>query len=251
MPSLSDLLALAHALGAPAADAAILGEGNISARHDAATFHVKGSGCALGTMTAGDFVHVRFAELLPLLDDPGVDLARVGAAYAAAKVDPAQPRRPSVETVLHAALLNYPEVAVVAHTHPTAVNSLTCSPRWRELLAGRLFPDEAVVLGRDSVFIDYEDPGVVLARAIRSGVDAYVARHGELPKAIYMQNHGFIALAATHTEAGNITAMAIKAARIRLGALAAGGLNLLPAAVIDHLVARPDEQFRARSLTSR
>jgi rhamnose utilization protein RhaD (predicted bifunctional aldolase and dehydrogenase) len=142
-------------------------------------------------------------------------------------------------------------VNLVAHTHPTAVNALTCNPGWDVALAGRLFPDEAVVMGRDSVFVPYTDPGVPLASAIKTGVDGYIARHGEVPKVVYMQNHGLIALAANPTEALNITRMAIKAARIRIGALQAGGFRALPPSVIDHLVARPDEKYRQAALATR
>jgi rhamnose utilization protein RhaD (predicted bifunctional aldolase and dehydrogenase) len=250
MSILSDLAAMSNALGDPACDCAILGEGNTSARADGLTFYVKGSGCSLASMVEGDFVRLDFARILSLMDGPPADEARIKATYEEAKVDAAQARRPSVETLFHAVLLGYPGVAVVAHTHPTAINSLTCCPRWSEHLNGRMFPDEAVVLGRDSVFVPYVDPGVVLARTIKAGVDAYRARHQEVPKAVYMQNHGFIALAANTTEARNITAMAVKAARIRLGALAAGGISLLPTTVIDHLLARPDEKYRAKALSA-
>ncbi len=249
MSILSDLVAMSNHLGEPGGDCAILGEGNTSARLDERTFYVKGSGCSLSTMGEGDFVHLDFARILSLMAGEVADEVRIKAVYEEAKVDPAQKRRPSVETLFHAVLLGYPGVTVIAHTHPTAINSLTCSPRWREHLAGRMFPDEAVVLGRDAVFVPYVDPGVVLARTIKEGVDAYRERHREVPKTVYMQNHGFIALAANPTEARNITAMAVKAARIRLGALAAGGINLLPAEVIDHLLARPDEKYRAQALS--
>ncbi|MBA3847183.1 MAG: class II aldolase/adducin family protein [Planctomycetes bacterium] len=248
MPILDDLVAMSNQLGAAALDAAILGEGNTSAKVDDQTFYVKGSGCSLATMVGGDFVHLKTATILGLMSEAAVDEARLKTVYEAAKVDPQQTRRPSVETLFHAVLLQYPGVNVVAHTHPTAVNALTVTPGWDKHLAGRLFPDEAVVLGRDSVFVPYVDPGVVLAKAIKDGVDAYRAKHGEVPKVIYMQNHGFIALAGTTSEAVNITAMGIKAARIRLGALTAGGINPLPAATIDHLLARPDEKYRQKQL---
>lgn len=248
MTTLNDLVTLSNTLGAPALDAAILGEGNTSARCDQGTFWVKGSGCTLATMGASDFVHLRFAEILGLMGKTA-DENMISSAYEAAKVDPTRPRRPSVETLFHAVLLGYPGINVVAHTHPTAINSLTCCPTWEAHLAGRMFPDEAVVLGRDSVFVPYTDPGVPLASAIAAGVDGYVARYRETPKVVYMQNHGVIALAANPTEAVNITVMAIKAARIRLGALSAGGIRTLSAATIDHLVARPDEKYRQAALT--
>lgn len=250
MTTLNDLVAMSNALGAPALDAAILGEGNTSARCDNDTFWVKGSGCTLATMGGGDFVHLRFREIMQLMGKDA-DEKRIATAYESAKVDLSQKRRPSVETLFHAVLLGYPGINVVAHTHPTAVNSLTCNPGWDVVLAGRMFPDEAVVMGRESVFVPYTDPGVPLASAIKAGVDAFIARFSEAPKVVYMQNHGLIALAANPNEAVNITAMAIKAARIRLGALQAGGIRCLPPAVIDHLVARPDEKYRQAALSGR
>jgi rhamnose utilization protein RhaD (predicted bifunctional aldolase and dehydrogenase) len=248
MTILADLVTMSNALGDASARCAILGEGNTSARCDQDTFYVKGSGCSLGTMGESDFVHLRFDRILALLDGQPADEAKLKNVYEAAKVDPRQARRPSVETLFHAALLGYPGVNIVAHTHPTAINSLTCTARWKEHLSGRMFPDEAVVLGRDSVFVPYVDPGVILARTIKEGIDAYRTKHGEVPKAVYMQNHGFIALAASTTEARNITAMAVKAAEIRLGALGAGGIACLPTETIDHLLARPDEKYRILAL---
>jgi len=245
------LVELSHAVGAPALDAAILGEGNTSVRVDDATFLVKASGCQLATLGRDDLVHLRFDKLLPLLDGGAISEAELSAVYESAKVDPGHKRRPSVEALFHAMCLQQPGVQVVAHTHPTAVNGLTASRGWPEVLSGRMFPDEAVVLGPDSVFVPYVDPGVVLARAIRDGINAYRARHGATPKTIYMQNHGLIALGATQTEAVNITAMAIKAARIRHIALTTGGINRLDEATVAHLLGRPDEQFRMAALTGR
>lgn len=241
----SDLAALSRRLGDPAADAAILGEGNTSIRFDAETFLVKASGSNLATLEPTDLVHLRYAEILSLVAGSGAvaeaDLARV---YQSAKVDQASPKRPSVETVFHAGLLRIDGVNVVAHTHPSAVNMLTCSANWRQVLDGRLFPDEVVVLGEFSVFVPYIDPGVELARAILAAVRDFQQARGHTPKTVYMQNHGFIALAKNTTEAWNITAMAIKAARIRLGAIQAGGIATLGEAVARHLKNRPDEKYR-------
>ncbi len=242
------LIALSHALGDPALDAVILGEGNTSVLCDDGAFLVKASGCSLETLEARHVVRLRRVPLVAMLDGGTLSLADVQAVYLSAKVETETPERPSVEAVFHALLLGYPGIRAVAHVHPTAVNALTCSRNWPECLRGRLCPDEAVVLGPDSVFVDYQDPGVELARAIRAGVDAYCARWGQPPKVVYLQNHGVIALGASPDEAVNIVRMAIKAARLRLGALQAGGIHPLSDAVVAHLLGRSDEQYRQRIL---
>ncbi len=246
--ALTDLVTMSNRIGQPEWDAVILGEGNTSISVGDGTFYVKGSGCSLETMGADDFVHLRQNDILTLLDEDSVSEERLKEVYESAKVNPAQSKRPSVETVFHALALSYEGINVVAHTHATAVNMLTCSPKWAENLAGRLCPDEAVVLGRDSVFVPYVDPGVILAKEIKTGIDNYIAQYGELPRAVYMQNHGFIALAPSTREACNITAMAIKAARMRLGCLQAGGIAHLDVETVNHLLGRPDEKYRQAAL---
>ena len=109
---------------------------------------------------------------------------------------------------------------------------------------GRLNPDEAVILGRDSVFIPYIDPGVELAKAFKQGVDDYAQKHGEIPKVIYMESHGVTALGGSAKQTQGIMEMAVKAARVRLGAIQAGGIKTLPTETINHLLGRPDEHYR-------
>ena len=251
MSLIDDFVTLSHAVGEPTLDAAILGEGNTSVKGENDTFYVKASGCSLGTLGSQHAVHLKRAPIMALLDQPAVDEAALQAAYKAAKVDQNSPFRPSVEAVFHALLLGYPGVGAVAHVHPTAVNGLTCSRSWPLSLAGRLCPDEAVVLGPDSVFIDYVDPGAELGKRIRAGVDAYRAVWGLVPKVIYMQNHGVIAVGNNVGDAINIVHMAIKAARMRLMAMQAGGMNPLPKEVISHLLGRPDEKYRQQLLAGK
>lgn len=244
------LVAMSHAVGDPVLDAVILGEGNTSVLAEGDTFFVKASGCCLQNLEIRHTVQLHRAPLLAMLDGEPLTPDEVQAVYQSAKVDPKASARPSVEAVFHALLLGYPGVRAVAHVHPTAINALTCSRSWTSSLEGRLCPDEAVVLGPDSVFVAYVDPGVELAQAIRSGTDAYTERWGQAPKVVYMQNHGLIALGATPDEAVNIVRMAIKAARMRLGAMQAGGLHPLPFPVVEHLLGRSDEQYRQKILES-
>jgi hypothetical protein len=68
---------------------------------------------------------------------------------------------------------------------------------------------------------------------------------------ILLGNHGLIVLAQTHTEAINITAMAVKAAMIFAGACAIGEPVFMSRADILHIYRRPDEIYRRRQFLSR
>jgi rhamnose utilization protein RhaD (predicted bifunctional aldolase and dehydrogenase) len=150
--------------------------------------------------------------------------------------------------MLHALGIALCGAAYVGHTHPTAVNALLCSDRAEELVAGHLFPDQVVVCGRHALFVGYAEPGLALGRAVRDGLRAHLDRHGTPPKLIYLGNHGIVALGASAEEVHQVTAMSVKAARVLSGALAVGRPAYLPAASVDALDARPDEQHRRRVL---
>ncbi len=65
---LADLVTMSRAVGDPALDLVILGEGNTSVRADAETFWVKGSGSQLSTIEPQHFVRMRFDRVLAMLD---------------------------------------------------------------------------------------------------------------------------------------------------------------------------------------
>jgi rhamnose utilization protein RhaD (predicted bifunctional aldolase and dehydrogenase) len=143
-------------------------------------------------------------------------------------------------------LLHECDVRFVGHTHPTAVNGILCSSRAEQFAKNRMFPDEIVLCGPESVFIPYTDPGLPLAVAIRAGVRDHIARHNEAPKVILMQNHGLIALGNSPAEILKVTAMCVKAARIFTGAYSVGEPQFLSPHDIMHIHKRPDEIFRRR-----
>lgn len=248
---LSELVELSNRLAQPEHDYVILAEGNTSARIDEHTFWVKGSGREMHGIGPDGFVQVQFDRCLAVLDDPDLSDVAVKEALAAAKVDPAAPGHPSVETFLHALCLQLPGVNFVGHTHPTAVNAITCSATFNSALAGRLFPDEIVVLGVAPLLVPYVDPGLPLARAVRDAIRAYLESYGERPKSIYMQNHGFIGLGSTARQVENITAMAVKAARVLVGAYSLGGPNFMTPQNVARIHTRPDEHYRQRQLGAR
>jgi rhamnose utilization protein RhaD (predicted bifunctional aldolase and dehydrogenase) len=243
---LSQLVTMTRRLGEPALDYAILGEGNTSALADGEHFWVKASGVEMRTIEPGGFVRVRFDRVLSMLQSESLGDDQVKAGLDAAKADPGVTARPSVETVLHALALQMPGIGFVGHTHPTAVNSLLCAQQVEQAIAGRLFPDEIVYCGPAPVYIPYTDPGLPLARRVRAEIDRYLAEYRETPKVILMQNHGLIALGRTALEVENITAMAVKAARVLLGTFALGGPHFLPPAAVKRIHTRPDELYRRK-----
>jgi rhamnose utilization protein RhaD (predicted bifunctional aldolase and dehydrogenase) len=249
---LSQLVAMSNHLGDPALDYAILGEGNTSARADAKTFWVKASGTNLGTIDATGFVRMSFERTFDLFErdaDGSVVAGGDGAIKGGlirAKVDPDDPRRPSVETVLHAMALSLEGINFVGHTHPTSINALTCSAAFETAARGRLCPDEIVSCGPASVIVPWTDPGLPLARAVKERIDAYIDEQGELPKMVLLQNHGLIALGATAHEVEAITAMACKSARILAGTYAFGGPHFFTQEIINQIHTRPDEVYRRK-----
>jgi rhamnose utilization protein RhaD (predicted bifunctional aldolase and dehydrogenase) len=248
---LSQLVTMTRNLGDPALDYAILGEGNTSARASAGTFWVKASGAEMRTIEAGGFVEVAFERVLALLKEEALGDDQVRADLEAARVDPAVKARPSVETVLHALALQVDGVHFVGHTHPTAVNAILCSQKAEEAIAGRLFPDEIVYCGVAPVYVPYTDPGLPLARRVRDLVEQHFDALGEPPKVILMQNHGLIALGRSAQEVENITAMAVKAARVLLGTYALGGPRFLSSSDVARIHTRPDELHRRKEWENR
>lgn len=241
---LEQLTAMSRHLGDPALDYAILGEGNASARIDDETFWVKASGAEMRTIEADGFVRVRFDRVLALLEAGPLSDEEVRAGLEAAKADPSAKGRPSVETVLHALVLQVGGTGFVGHTHPTAVNAILCSARAEEVIAGRLFPDEIVYCGPAPVYVPYTDPGIPLACAVAEAIDRHLAEYGQAPKVVLMQNHGMIALGKTAVEVENITAMVVKTSRVILGACALGGPHFLSSAAVNRIHTRPDEKYR-------
>ncbi len=243
-----ELVSLSRFLGDPSHDAAILAEGNASFLEDDETFWVKASGFSMRDIEAQGFVRVRFSEIRQALalDSFNDDLVR--AVLKASRADDT-PLMPSVETFMHAYLLGLPGVSIVGHTHPTPLLSLLCLEEAEAISQQRLFPDEIVCCGPAAAFVPYVDPGFALASAVRDSVERYVEAHGAVPKTIWMQNHGLIALGKSAREIESATLMSVKAARVWLGALSSGkSIKTLTPEQVARIHTRPDEHYRQKLL---
>ncbi len=244
---LSQLVAMSLQIGDPSNDYVILGEGNTSARVDDEGFYVKASGTQLPTIDENGFVRVAFAPVRAMLGKESMTDDEVKDGLEAATVD-GEGMRPSVETFLHAGLLALPGIEFIAHTHPTPINALLCSERAEEAVAGRLFPDEIVCCGPESAWVPYTDPGLPLAQATMAAVDEFIEKWNMPPRVIMMQNHGMIALAETVADVLGATAMAVKAARVRIDTQTFGPMHTLSSEQVDRIFTRPDEHYRQRKL---
>lgn len=244
---LSALVELCHFLGDPRNDLAILAEGNASARCDERTFWVKGSGYRMRDLGPDGLSLVQFGPILNALDSGGeLDDEGVKRLLMDSLAEPGP--KPSTETFFHAFLLSLPDVNYVGHTHATPVLALTCLEEGEKLASTRLYPDEVVCCGPESVWVPYVDPGLPLSRALRDAVLAYVEKWAAAPKTVWMQNHGLIALGSNPEEVESASLMAVKAARVYLAALAAGTLRPMEQAQVERIHSRPDEAYRIELL---
>ena len=248
---LQQLIDMSHRLGIEGRGLVILGEGNTSARVDETTMYVKASGTQLGTINAEGLVEVRTPKVLEMLDGPELTDGEIKARLRAAMVDPEGKYLPSIETVFHAYLLSLPGVGFVGHTHPISVNSVLCSKQWKSATSGRIFPDEIVCCGIAPAYVEYNDPGVTLARKVRQTVEDYIKEYGARPKAILMQNHGLIAIGDTAREVESITLMWDKTAKVLAGTQLFGGPNYMTPAQVDRIGTRPDEEQRKKLIEGR
>ena len=170
----------------------LAGGGNTSFK-SAENLWIKGSGTALATIKAEDFVVMDRSKLnlMWTADYPENEAARESAVLQDmmdARVE-GETRRPSVETLLHDL---FPQKYIL-HVHPTLINGLTCSA---EAEAGmrKLLPE--------AVWVDACKPGYILALECKEKMDAYKAANGRDADLLFLQNHGIFFAADTAEEVG-------------------------------------------------
>ncbi|MEW9501059.1 class II aldolase/adducin family protein [Jeotgalibacillus marinus] len=163
------------------------GGGNSSAKLEEGKMLIKASGHLLSDVGVNNgYVLVDIEEVLAIFEDSSIireknkrkreDQAAVLMKKSIVQSDGRN--RPSIETFLHAILYKY-----TLHTHPIAVNMLTCKNGWEEQLKD-LFPK--------ALFVQYKTPGIDLALELRKECAIYQKQIGRLPKIIFLQNHGLI-----------------------------------------------------------
>jgi rhamnose utilization protein RhaD (predicted bifunctional aldolase and dehydrogenase) len=182
MADLSRLVALSRRFGADP-EWVLAGGGNTSFK-DSSRIYVKASGTSLGTISEGGFCSIGRAKLDAIWSAKYPEDAEAREAAALADLmsarAPGETKRPSVETLMHGL---FPQ-AYVVHTHPAAVNGIACGRSGRAAFE-RLF-------GEEGIWVGSTDPGYILAKAVRTELEAFRARRGRVPAIMLMQNHGLL-----------------------------------------------------------
>jgi rhamnose utilization protein RhaD (predicted bifunctional aldolase and dehydrogenase)/NAD(P)-dependent dehydrogenase (short-subunit alcohol dehydrogenase family) len=189
----------------------LAGGGNTSVK-DESMLHVKASGFALSTIGPEGFVALDRGKLQAIVesdfsDEAGVRETQFKDRTMASRVDPADPRRPSVESVLHHLMPG----RFVVHTHSVHANAVGCCKQGQQLC-------EQWFDGR-VLWIPYVEPGIRLAQAIGQAMDEYRRDHGQLPVGVLMANHGMIVSGDTPDEVKQRTDEIIETIRTHTDAI--------------------------------
>jgi rhamnose utilization protein RhaD (predicted bifunctional aldolase and dehydrogenase) len=241
------VISLSHAIGLESRALAILGEGNTSGKIGEDSFWVKASGTNLATLDSSGLVECSFKRIQRLLATTTLTDEEIEEYLLDSRVDHTA-KKPSVECVFHGYLLTLPGIRYVAHTHPITVNQILCTPHAQAFAQNRLFPDEIVCCGSESVLVPYIDPGLALAHAIREKTEAFLQKHRLPPRVILLKNHGAITLGPTPQAAEAAMLMLEKAARIYVGAATLGGPDFLTPENVHRIANRIDEHYRQKQL---
>ncbi len=193
--SLSQLIEISRAVGSDP-EYVQAGGGNTSVKSpDGQTMAIKASGTPLAKMSpSAGWVEMDIARTLTLFGRRELATMAVNEREACVAEHLATAAiskgRPSVESALHAFLGK-----VVIHTHPVAVNALTCGPG-EKALREITHRDEPAPL-----WIPYTDPGWSLAVTVKSAVDGYAEKHGYPPAVLFLENHGIFVSSKNAQEA--------------------------------------------------
>lgn len=178
MDALDRIVSLSHLYGT---DTYVKGGGGNTSVKNSDTLWIKPSGTTLGGLERESFVPISRQILATL--EPAKLPTEVKEREKAVKnllmsaVAPGSTGRPSVETMLHNAF----KAQFVVHTHPAAVNGLTCAINGKKECR-RLFPE--------SIWIEYTDPGYVLFAKVDAEIIKYRNEKGKEPTVVFLENHG-------------------------------------------------------------
>jgi len=231
-PISSELIDLAHQVGAHPARLALWTEGSVGALLPSGKLAVSAINTSLAHLSANDLVELDLAKTQAFLSKDEVS----DEELIDAGMDPEGPR-PCGDVFAFADLFAFEGVRFAAHTQPVTINQITCSPRARQFADRRSLPYEIISCGPASVLAPFAPPGLPLAKEIKRKIVLWQDRYRVVPKVILIQNHGMIALGETIEEVMMLTEMTVKFGEIFLGAAMLGGPDFLKPIHVSHIEA--------------
>lgn len=171
---LKDLIRISHYAGRRF-DLSQANGGNSSVKIDD-YLYIKSSGYYLSDLNETTGVaKVRFKLLQQLLEHP--DHINAKQIKNTVQYNLVSGNRPSIEVGMHALLGTF-----VLHTHPLAINAVTCHQEWQQLLE-QLFPE--------ALCIPYATPGFALAIKVANKLKATKTAPRKT-LILFLQNHGLV-----------------------------------------------------------
>lgn len=232
-----ELLKLAHLIGAEDT-LAILGEGNVSSKIGDNLIAVKSSGTCLHNLTEEDITICYHDKLLSFAaSSEKIDNLNLAKKYKNQK-------KPSIESLFHAWLLNFEHINFVAHCHPIYTNQILCSKEAYNFASKRMFPDQVVYCGRKSALVPYADPGFDLLKKIKKYVNKFIEENNFFPNLILLENHGIISCGKRLEDVFSCISMCEKSAQIFIGAFSLGCVNFLNQGEVKKIDLSVDEFYR-------
>ena len=187
---------------------------------------ISAPGARLTNLQASDLIAVKPAVLLEALTAnhgrTHVDSEILGQARLA----PDAPV-PGPEAFLAAELLAEDWPALLVLLQPVPLHQILASPRARQFADRRVTVSESYGLGRAMPLVPYADPGIALAKEMRSRISLWRDRYKAVPRIVLLQNQGVIVLGDTVAEIVETTEKLMKAADVFIGASALGGPQFL------------------------
>lgn len=174
------------------------GGGNSSYKISSTEMYIKASGFQLADVTESDGFAIVNPQIIQEAFLNCTDLEKMTEDYSKdiLKCSFISGKRPSIETFLHAISGKY-----TLHTHPIAVNIMTCRQGGMEILE-EMFPD--------ALMVPYATPGVELAKNYFNAYKEKAENVGQIFDVVFLQNHGLVICAETAQEVIDKTEYVVK-----------------------------------------
>lgn len=174
------------------------GGGNSSYKVSSTEMYIKASGFQLADITEEDGYAVVNPQVIQeaFLNCTDLEEMTEEKSKAILQCSFIRGRRPSIETFLHAISGKY-----TLHTHPIAVNVMTCRKGGMEILE-TMFPNALVV--------PYATPGVELAKSYFEAYKKKAENAGQIFDVVFLQNHGLVVCAENAQEVIDKTEYIVK-----------------------------------------